>query len=186
MASSLEKLEEVKSVKVQWRSFELRPRETGPLPPDYKARIQAGRPRLLAAARSQYGLELDPGPWGIDSRPALIGAKYAESMDRGPAYHRQVMAAYWLHAQDISDLGVLAENAEAAGLPSMEFLRALSERRFADEVAQDIAQAQAYGLDAVPALVFANKYLISGAQPYDVLVQVVERVREAEEQGDNA
>ncbi|RIK33684.1 MAG: disulfide bond formation protein DsbA, partial [Chloroflexi bacterium] len=30
---------------------------------------------------------------------------------------------------------------------------------------------------AVPAMVFAEKYLVSGAQPYPVLVEVTERVR---------
>jgi predicted DsbA family dithiol-disulfide isomerase len=34
-----------------------------------------------------------------------------------------------------------------------------------------------YGLDGVPALVFADKYLVSGAQPYNVLKQVVEKVQ---------
>ncbi len=33
-----------------------------------------------------------------------------------------------------------------------------------------------YGLQGVPALIFNNKYLVSGVQPYEVLKQVVEKV----------
>jgi predicted DsbA family dithiol-disulfide isomerase len=42
----------------------------------------------------------------------------------------------------------------------------------------DVYQAYRYGLNGVPALVFANKYLVSGAQPYEALAQVVEQIRD--------
>ncbi len=32
------------------------------------------------------------------------------------------------------------------------------------------------GIDAIPAHVFARRFLVLGAQPYDVLKQVVERI----------
>jgi predicted DsbA family dithiol-disulfide isomerase len=38
--------------------------------------------------------------------------------------------------------------------------------------------AREYRLDGVPALVFAERYLVVGAQPYDTLKQVVEKVQE--------
>ena len=41
----------------------------------------------------------------------------------------------------------------------------------------DIALAQEYGINGVPALVFANKYLVSGAQPYSVLQQVIAQIQ---------
>jgi predicted DsbA family dithiol-disulfide isomerase len=44
-------------------------------------------------------------------------------------------------------------------------------------VSADIDLARQYRLDGVPALVFAEKYLVMGAQPYNVLKQVVERVQ---------
>ena len=43
--------------------------------------------------------------------------------------------------------------------------------------------AHAYGLTSVPALIFADHYLIMGAQPYQVLKQVVERGIEEEKDG---
>lgn len=100
-------------VDVVWRAFELRPKGSPPMPAEYRAKIEAGRPRLHAITREHYGVEMHQGPFGIDSRPALIGAKFAEAQGRGPAYHRGVMQAYWVLGRDISDIGVLAEIAAA-------------------------------------------------------------------------
>jgi predicted DsbA family dithiol-disulfide isomerase len=147
------------------------------MPPEYRAMIMAGRPRLIAMAREQYGLELNQGPLGIDSRPALIGAKYAEAAGVGEAYHRAVFRAYWEQAADIGDLATLAELAVGLGLDQGAFLAALDDPVHSAAVDADIAQAQAYGLSGVPALVFADRYLVSGAQPYPVLKEVTAQVR---------
>jgi predicted DsbA family dithiol-disulfide isomerase len=181
VASSLEKLAASHGVTVQWHSFELRPKDAPPLPPEYKEKIMAGRPRLYAVARESYGLELNQGPWGINSRPALIGAKYAEAQGVGPAYHDAVMRAYWLEAKSIEELDVLAELAVAIGVDRDAFLAALNDTALEQEVLNDIAWAHTNGINGVPALVFQGKYLVSGAQPYDVLTNVVDQIR-AEEQ----
>jgi predicted DsbA family dithiol-disulfide isomerase len=181
VASSLEKLAASHGVTVQWHSFELRPKDAPPLPPEYKEKIMAGRPRLYAVARESYGLELNQGPWGINSRPALIGAKYAEAQGVGPAYHDAVMRAYWLEAKSIEELDVLAELAVAIGVDRDAFLAALNDTALEQEVLNDIAWAHTNGINGVPALVFQGKYLVSGAQPYDVLTNVVDQIQ-AEEQ----
>jgi predicted DsbA family dithiol-disulfide isomerase len=179
----LEKLENSHPVEVMWRAFELRPRGAPPVPPEYRAKIAAGRPRLYAIAREQYGLELKQGPFGIDSRTALIGAKFAEANGRGPEYHRAIFAAYWLRAEDIGEVETLAQAAEASGLDRTAFLAGLADPQFDAQVQEDEELARAYGLNGVPAIVFEEKYLVSGAQPYPVLVQVTERVM-AERNGD--
>ncbi len=167
---------------VRWRSFELRPQGSPPISPEYKARILAARPRFEAMAREQYGVEINAGPFGVDSRPALIGAKYAEEMGVGEAYHNAVFRAYWQEGQAIEDVGVLAGIAERVGLTREPFLAALAgEGVWETAVTADIQQAFHYGLSGVPALVFANKYLVSGAQPYEVLVQVTDQVAAEQE-----
>jgi predicted DsbA family dithiol-disulfide isomerase len=147
------------------------------MPPEYRAMIMAGRPRLIAMAREQYGLELNQGPLGIDSRPALIGAKFAEAAGAGEPYHRAVFRAYWERAADIGDLATLAELAEGLGLDRQAFLAGLDDPAHSAAVDADIEQARAYGLSGVPALVFAERYLVSGAQPYPVLKEVTAQVR---------
>lgn len=147
------------------------------MPESYRRQIEAARPRLYALAREQYGLELQQGPTGQNSRPALIGAKYAEAMGFGPAYHQAILKGYWQEGKAIGDLEVLADLAVSVGLGRTAFLLALDDPRYDAEVTADVEQAFAYGLGGVPALIFAQKYLVSGAQPYPVLVQVVEKVQ---------
>lgn len=132
-------------------------------------------------ARDQYGLEINSGPFGIDSRPALVGAKFAEANDAGPAYHQGVLEAYWRDAENIEDHDVLVEIAGRAGLKKEPFIEALQSETYQKQVQYDIDQAFRYGLSGVPALIFENKYLVSGAQPYAVLVQVVEKILEERE-----
>ena len=170
-------------MEVVWHSYELHPTGSPPLPPEYLARIKAAEPRLRNTAREQYGLELNRGPMGISSRAALIGAKHAEAQGQGPAYHNAMFRAYWQRANNIGDVEVLAEIAHSIGLERKAFLAALGDARYAAQVDDDIEQAYAYGLTGVPALIFGQRYLVSGAQPYEVLRQVVEKV-ETEEKED--
>jgi len=173
----LEKLEQNYDVDIHWRSFELRPAGSPPISPQYRARIEASRPLLQKRAHEEYGLEINQGPSGINSRPALIADKYAESQGKGKAFHKAVMDAYWQRARSIDDKNVLKEVAESVGLNTENFDAVLADPAVDAEVAADVELAHAYRLDGVPALVFADKYLVSGAQPYDILKQVVEKVQ---------
>lgn len=145
--------------------------------PEFRQRIEASRPRLYATAREQYGLELNMGPLGADSRPALVGAKYAEAQGVGEAYHDAVFRAYWQRAADIGERALLADLAAGLGLERGAFLAALADPAHVAAVDADIAQAHAYGLSGVPAMVLADRYLVVGAQPYPVLEQAVVQVR---------
>jgi predicted DsbA family dithiol-disulfide isomerase len=178
----LDRLQQNYDVSITWRAFELWPRGAPPLPPEYRARIEASRPRLVAMARDQYGLELNPGPFGLDSRPALIGEQYAQAQGRGQPYHHSVAAAYWQRAQRIDEAEILAGIADSVGLDRAAFLAALAAPEYAETVDSDIEWARANGLTGVPALVFGEKYLVMGAQPYSVLEQVL-RQYEAEQAG---
>jgi predicted DsbA family dithiol-disulfide isomerase len=173
----LEKLEENYDVTLHWRSFQLRPPGSPPISPQRRAQIEASRPLLQKRAREQYGLEINAGPFGVDSRPALVVAKYAESQGKGNAFHTAAMRAYWQQARVIDDEQVLKEIADSVGLNTRDFTAIVQSPAFSKEVDADIALAHEYGLDGVPALIFANKYLVMGAQPYEVLKQAVEKAR---------
>jgi len=121
---------------------------------------------------------LTQGPFGTDSRPALIGAKYAEEQGVGKAYHDAMFRAYWQNALHIDQMDVLLDVAESVGLEREAFATALENPTYLHLVLADITQAQALGLQGVPAMIFAGKYLVSGAQPYDVLSKVADDVRE--------
>lgn len=135
---------------------------------------------LQKRAREQYGLEMNPGPLDTNSRPALVLEKYAETQGKGAAFHVAAMRAYWQQGKDIGDTAVLREVAEEVGLNTKDFEQILASETFNEQVDADEEMAQEYGLTAVPALIFANHYLVSGAQPYQAMKQVVERVLEDE------
>jgi len=175
VSASLARLQQAHDVAITWHAFELRPRGSPPMAAEYRARIEAGRPQLVAMAREQYGLELNSGPFGIDSRPALIGEQYAVTQGRGNAYHDAVADAYWLRAQSIDKREVLAEIAESVGLARAAFLAALDAPEYDAAVDAEIAWARDNQISGVPALVFADKYLVVGAQPYPALEQVLQQ-----------
>ncbi len=173
----MEKLQENYDIDINWRSYQLRPPGSPPISPQRLEQIKASRPQFQRRAREEYGVEVNSGPMNIDSRPALIAEKYAESQGKGKVFHEAVMHAYWQQARDISDINLLQEIAASVGLDTENFSSSLENPEFDAEVSADIDLARQYRLDGVPALVFAEKYLVMGAQPYNVLKQVVERVQ---------
>ncbi len=174
----MEKLEQQYDVAIQWHSFELRPAGSPPMSPQRRAQIEASRPMFQKRAREQYGIDVNSGPFGINSRPALILEKYAESQGKGDTFHKAVMHAYWQEARSIDDPAVLKDLAKQAGLNTENYDAILTDPTFDAQVSADVELAHEYGLDAVPALVFADRYLVMGAQPYESLKQVVEKVQE--------
>jgi predicted DsbA family dithiol-disulfide isomerase len=178
----LAELRKSHEVEVVWRSFELRPKDGPPVPPEYRDYIEnVGRPRFEAVAKERYGLTISSGPFGIDSRPALVGAKFAEVQGVGEVYHQAVFRAYWQYARSLEERAVLCEIAESLGLDGDSFLAALDSDELDQAVSADIAQAQMLGITGVPALVFEKQYLVNGAQPYETLCEVVERIQTEQE-----
>ena len=173
---SVARLQENRPLTVRWRSYELRPKGSPPISESYRQRIEQMRPRLYAIAQEQFGVAMNPGPFSVDSRPALVGAKFAEEHGRGAAYHDAVMHAYWVEARSIEDTAVLSEIAEAVGLERSAFLRSLTSADYQALVDVDILTAQQMELSGVPALLFERKYLVAGAQPYEELVKAYDYV----------
>lgn len=126
---------------------------------------------------------MKPGPPGTTSRPALVLEKYAQTQGKGAAFHVAAMRAYWEQGKDIGDTVVLRTVAEEVGLTTKDFEQILASEGFNEQVNADVEMAHTYGLTGVPALIFADHYLVMGAQPYQMLKQVVERVIEEEKSG---
>lgn len=86
----------------------------------------------------------------------------------------RLLKAYFTDGQHVGRASELADLAAEVGLDRAEVLEALEEGRFADDVAADIAQARAYGINGVPFFVLDGKYGISGAQDPAVFVQAID------------
>jgi len=182
--SSLDELAKTEEIEVIWKSFELRPKNGPSLPSAqeqaYRERIEAAWPQTCQTARERFGLEMKTHRWGINSRLALEGAKFAEERGRGEAYHERMFKAHFIDDKDFGELDILADLAAGVGLDRAEFVAAIENGAYAAAVDADVAQARAYGLTGVPATIIEEKYLLPGAQPLEFLQQVVDKIKSGE------
>jgi len=166
----------------EWKAFELRPGGRFPGTPEqeaaYRASITQKHTYMRTLARERFGLEMREGPWGVNSRPALEGARYARAHGQEGEYNRACFSAHWQQARRLDDLETLMEIARDVGLDPEEFRDAVVSRRSRVEVEKDLILAQELGIQGVPAFIFADRYLVSGAQPVEILQQGVDRCME--------
>ena len=109
-----------------------------------------------------------------NSRLAQELGKWADTQPGGEGLHDALYKAYFVEARNIGDPGILVELAESVGLSRDEARAVLAERRFKDAVDADWAKSHRYGVTGVPTFV-ADRYGVVGAQPYEVLEQLVEK-----------
>jgi predicted DsbA family dithiol-disulfide isomerase len=92
--------------------------------------------------------------------------------------------AFFEEGLDIGDRSVLLDIATLAGLDSAELHRALGDPALAARVVAEEEQAVRLGIGGVPAMVIRHgagqAYLLSGAQPFDVVQHAVEQARAGE------
>lgn len=179
-------------VEVRWRSFELDPgaaseqadephRET-----DYRDRLARKygtspeqAQRMLAQMTAAAAAE------GLDFR--FDRARRANTFDAHQVIHlagergvqdavtERLLTAYFSEGAAVGDREVLQQLAVQAGLDADEVGAALRDQRFAESVRADEEEAAKLGASAVPFFVVDRAYGISGAQPPEQLLRVLER-----------
>jgi predicted DsbA family dithiol-disulfide isomerase len=87
----------------------------------------------------------------------------------------RLQAAYFTEQGSIFDRLSLADLASQAGLDHDEAASVLAGGDYGEHVATDERMAQALGATGVPLFVIDRKYGVSGAQPPETLVSVLER-----------
>ncbi|WP_413527664.1 DsbA family protein [Marinilactibacillus psychrotolerans] len=108
-------------------------------------------------------------------------AKFAESQGKGSDIDEALLSAHFTDNLALNDDEVLLSIAESVGLSQEEAQAVLSSDQYADEVAQDIEEARAIGVQGVPFFVLERKYAISGAQPQALFQETLQKV--ADEMG---
>jgi len=164
---------------VEWVPFELHP-EIPPqgrprdevLPPAYRARAEEGVNRLAA----QVGLQLRLHDRLINSRPALQAAEFAREQGHFEAMHKELFRAYWDEGRDVSDLAVLRDVAARVGVDMAGMEQAIAEDRFGDYLDARRSEAEELMINGIPAHVIDGRYLVMGAQPYDLFERVMAKI----------
>lgn len=101
---------------------------------------------------------------------------WAELEGRQPALKHALFSAYFTDGQDVSDHAVLVSAAQKAGLDGAAAAAVLASDRYAEETRQAEALWRSRGIDAVPAIVIDDHYLISGGQPPEVFEQALREI----------
>jgi predicted DsbA family dithiol-disulfide isomerase len=99
---------------------------------------------------------------------------YAGQQDCQEAVVEQLFKGYFEEGLDIGSSSVLVELADRAGLKVGQFLES---EEGAAAVKTEESCGHTLGIRAVPYFVFDKTYGISGAQPVDVFISAVEKVR---------
>lgn len=100
----------------------------------------------------------------------------AAAHGRQDAMVETLFRAYFEQGRHIGRTEDLVDLAGEVGLDADEVRAALADRRYADAVEQDFAQARAYGISGVPFFVVDGRYGVSGAQAAEVFAQALAQV----------
>ena len=126
----------------------------------------------LAALMAEAGLPFAERTHTYNSRLAQELGKWAGTVDGGEALHGALFRAFFAEGRDISQIDVLLDVVRGVGLPVDAARRVLEERTFRGAVADDWRRAQDLGVTGVPTYA-AGGYAVVGAQPYEVLEELV-------------
>ena len=119
------------------------------------------------------GLEYNRRTHTYNSRLAQELGKWADTRDDGEALHEALYRAYFVDGRNIGEPDTLAAIVEEAGLPATAARAVLADRSFKDAVDADWSRSRDMGVTGVPTYAAAG-YGVVGAQPYEVLVELLE------------
>jgi predicted DsbA family dithiol-disulfide isomerase len=133
---------------------------------------------IPAAQQRMTGLMAEEGlPYGqrthtFNSRLTQELAAWADTQPGGETIHDELFRSYFVDGLNLASKDVLLAVTEKAGLSKEAAAEVLKGRLFRDKVDADWELARQYGVTGVPTFV-SNGRGINGAQPYEVLEQLV-------------
>jgi len=124
------------------------------------------------------GLVYNPPPKVVpNSRAALRLTELARAQGRHAETHDRLMLAYWEQALNIGDPDVLRLLAVELGLEGAD--DAIQGELYGPEVARATGQAQAAGINAIPAFLLDRRLIVLGAQSDEVFDQAFAQLAES-------
>jgi predicted DsbA family dithiol-disulfide isomerase len=186
LETALERFPHRDQVDVVWRSFQLDPTipegETFPTLPALAAKYGASVDDMAANMKRVEDLAAAEGldyhlTDGISGNTSLAHELIHLAAEHGlqGAMKERLLHAHFEEQRPVFDLDSLAPLAVEVGLDEAEVREALTDRRYRAAVEQDAATAQALGATGVPFFVVDRRYGAAGAQPPELLQQILER-----------
>jgi predicted DsbA family dithiol-disulfide isomerase len=186
LETALERFPHRDQVEVTWRSFQLDPTvpegETHPTLPALAAKYGASVDQMAANMKrvedvaAAEGLEYHLAE-GISGNTVRAHELLHLAGERGlqGAMKERLLHAHFEEGRSVFDVDSLVALGVEVGLDETEIRAALADRRYRAAVDQDAATAQALGATGVPFFVVDRRYGAAGAQPAELLLQVLER-----------
>ena len=164
-----------------WLPFELHPEApVEGIPRDVyfgRGRFEQMRTHLETIA-GEVGLSMQQREVIINSRRALGAAEFARGNGKYDEMHRALFKAHWEGTGRLENIDDLTRIGAGVGLDPTELRKAIDEDRYATVIDDNRHQAEAVGINAIPAHIFGRRYLVMGAQPYGSFMQVIDRLRQ--------
>jgi predicted DsbA family dithiol-disulfide isomerase len=162
-------------VEAKWLPFELHPevpREGIPRP----ARPTGDRGHLDEMA-AEVGLVMKRRDRSINTRLALSTAEFARERGKYDEVRVALMKAHWEATADLDRVEDLQRIAAGAGLDPADLQRGLDEGRYEALLDRYREEAMSMGINAIPAHVLGQRYLLLGAQPYEAFIDVLDKLQ---------
>lgn len=140
--------------------------------------------RRLQGVAAEVGLTMESRDVIINSRRALAAAEFARERGRYGAMHQALFKAHWERTARLEDVNELVQIGASVGLDPDELRAAIDDGRYEAVIDETRREAESVGINAIPAHVFGSRYLVVGAQPYEVFRQVLDRIDAEATQGD--
>jgi predicted DsbA family dithiol-disulfide isomerase len=181
---ALEQFPHKDDIKISWKSFQLDPTTiTDPsLNTIEHLRLKKGWSNEQAAETithvsniaKQVGLEFNfENAVVANSFDAHRLSHLAKKYNLQNELEEKLFSAYFSEGKNTADYETLLQIADEVGMDKAEVSSMLKENAFANEVHQDIEQAQQIGVRGVPFFVLNHKYAISGAQESETFLKAL-------------
>lgn len=176
------------AVEIRWHAFELDPSAPSEVDRSVPYTERLARKYRTSAAQAQAMMDhmtARAAEDGIEMRFDKLRASntfdahrvlsFAAEHGKQGALKERLLAAYFTEGELMSDPATLARLAAQVGLEADEVAGVLATEQHADQVRADESEAGKLGIHGVPFFVFDSKLGVSGAQPVETMVQVLER-----------
>lgn len=101
---------------------------------------------------------------------------WAQTQGRQHDLKLALFSAHFIHGRNLNSIEVLATEAESVGLDRAEAVAVLADARFGEDVSGEEQTWQQKGIRSVPATVFNERKLVSGAQGKDAFTEVLQEI----------
>jgi predicted DsbA family dithiol-disulfide isomerase len=161
-------------IKVQWRSFELRPEPVPTLDPDGDYLVSAWRNHVYPLA-AKMKMTLKRPSIQPRSRLAHEAAKWADKHGRFEEYNLALFRAFFEYGKDIGNIEILKVLASNLELDADALHISLKNGDYTAVVLADEQVARQVGVRAVPAFVVNGEVLAAGVQSAERLHELLSR-----------